>query len=103
MLIFSLLNLYEWHSLKKTMFKSVRVSLVLSAVFLSLGTIVIFSVVMYYCANTEKITDAAFLGKVGTFTEGAKRRKPSDTKTALVIPLMYFMRSFVLGVGLVYL
>ena len=102
MVLFSLLNLYERNSLKDIKFKSVEASLILSIVFLLLGTVFIFSVVAYYCVNTEKLTNDAFLSKVGTFTEGAKREKALDTRTALLIPVMYFMRSFVLCVGLVY-
>ena len=99
MLLFSLLNLYEADSLKDiNIFTVVQVSLILAITFLPLGTFVIFSAVTYYCANKKKLTNDAFLGKVGTFTEGAKRE---DVKTALLIPIMYFLRSLVLCLVLV--
>ena len=99
MLLFSLLNLYEVNSLREiNIFTVVEVSEILAVVFLLLATFVIFSVVAYYCANKKKLSDDAFLSKVGTFTEGAKRK---DTITALIIPVMYFLRSLVLCLGLV--
>ena len=72
----------------------------LSGIFLAHCILVPIFITIYYNLNSQKINDKDFNDKVGSFVEGANRKKRWQ---ALILPLSFFVKCIVLCVSLVFI
>ena len=65
--------------------------------------IVPVALAIYFWRNKERLQDEDFLKRVGTFVEGARKEKSSDVKTAIMVQMVFFIRSIVIGISVIVL
>ena len=103
MFLFSLLNIKKMAGAyqEDTDFFSVVLSNWLSIFFFAHCFIVPIAVITYFCRNREKLQDVDFLGKVGTFIEGANKGKKTNLIFAIMVQVSFFLRSVTLSISVV--
>ena len=103
MVLFSLFNLYEAQRTIQLDTEAVFISFWVSIAVMTICTCVPLILLVYFVKHRKNLRDTRLIAQTGTFIEGAKKKTASDSGPAVAIPMLFFTRSLVLALTLIYL